>query len=155
MNDIAYPQSPSARRKARRFAMQALYQWQMTGDNVTDIEAQFRADNDLKKTDVNYMHDILCGVAGKQVELDDQFRPFLDRRIDELDQVERAILRLSVWELMERIDVPYRVVINEAIELAKTFGATDSHRYVNGVLDRVAQRVRKAEVAERAGRAGG
>lgn len=147
-------QKTAARRKARRFATQALYQWQMTSDGLSGIEAQFRTDNDMRKTDVAYFHEILHGVPAYIEELDAAIRPFLDRDLNELDQVERAILRLSTYELLKRMDVPYRVVINEGIELAKTFGATESHKYVNGVLDKVAQRARYAEVnAQRLSRA--
>lgn len=138
--------SPAARRKARRFALQALYQWQVSGSGLNDIEAEFRTDNDMSKVDVEYFHDILHGVPRDKSELDAKVLPFLDRRIDELTPVELAILRLGAFEMCHRIDVPYKVVINEAIELAKTFGATDGHKYVNGVLDKLAQRERMVEI---------
>ena len=138
--------SPAARRKARRFALQALYQWQVSGSGLGDIEAEFRTDNDMSKVDDEYFHDILHGVPKEKSILDDKIQPFLDRRLDELTPVEMAILRLGAFEMCHRIDVPYKVVINEAIELAKTFGATDSHKYVNGVLDKLAQRERMVEI---------
>ncbi|HBS42872.1 MAG TPA: transcription antitermination factor NusB [Oceanospirillales bacterium] len=138
--------SPSARRKARRFALQALYQWQMTGSGLNDIEAEFRTDNDMSKVDMEYFHDILHGVPKSKTDMDAKIEPFLDRRIDELTPVELAILRLGAYEMCHRIDVPYKVVINEAVELAKTFGATDGHKYVNGVLDKLAQRERMVEI---------
>lgn len=138
--------SPAARRKARRFALQALYQWQVSGSGLADIEAEFRTDNDMSKVDDEYFHDILYGVPKEKSQLDDKIQPFLDRRIDELTPVEMAILRLGAFEMCHRIDVPYKVVINEAIELAKTFGATDGHKYVNGVLDKLAQRERMVEI---------
>ncbi|WP_297530962.1 transcription antitermination factor NusB [Thalassolituus sp.] len=138
--------SPAARRKARRFALQALYQWQVSGSGLGDIEAEFRTDNDMSKVDDEYFHDILHGVPKEKSVLDDKIQPFLDRRIDELTPVELAILRLGAFEMCHRIDVPYKVVINEAIELAKTFGATDGHKYVNGVLDKLAQRERMVEI---------
>ncbi|GAA6146404.1 MAG: transcription antitermination factor NusB [Thalassolituus sp.] len=138
--------SPAARRKARRFALQALYQWQVSGSGLADIEAEFRTDNDMSKVDVEYFHDILYGVPKEKSQLDEKIQPFLDRRIDELTPVEMAILRLGAFEMCHRIDVPYKVVINEAIELAKTFGATDGHKYVNGVLDKLAQRERMVEI---------
>ncbi|SIS86390.1 NusB antitermination factor [Thalassolituus maritimus] len=138
--------SPAARRKARRFALQALYQWQVSGSGLGDIEAEFRTDNDMSKVDDEYFHDILHGVPKEKSVLDDKIQPFLDRRLDELTPVELAILRLGAFEMCHRIDVPYKVVINEAIELAKTFGATDGHKYVNGVLDKLAQRERMVEI---------
>ena len=138
--------SPAARRKARRFALQALYQWQVSGSGLGDIEAEFRTDNDMSKVDDEYFHDILHGVPKEKSVLDEKIQPFLDRRIDELTPVELAILRLGAFEMCPRIDVPYKVVINEAIELAKTFGATDGHKYVNGVLDKLAQRERMVEI---------
>lgn len=138
--------SPAARRKARRFAVQALYQWQMTGSGLSSIEAEFRADNDMNKVDVEYFHDILHGVPKEKSQLDDKVEPLLDRQINELTPVEMAILRLGAYEMCHRIDVPYKVVINEAVELAKTFGATDAHKYVNGVLDKLAQRERMVEI---------
>tara|TARA_A100001015_G_scaffold283849_1_gene349578 strand:+ start:795 stop:1256 length:462 start_codon:yes stop_codon:yes gene_type:complete len=138
--------SPAARRKARRFALQALYQWQVSGSGLGDIEAEFRTDNDMSKVDDEYFHDILHGVPKEKSALDEKIQPFLDRRLDELTPVELAILRLGAFEMCHRIDVPYKVVINEAIELAKTFGATDGHKYVNGVLDKLAQRERMVEI---------
>ena len=146
MNTASQKPSPSARRKARRFTVQALYQWQMTGSGLNDIEAEFRTDNDMSKVDMEYFHDILHGVPKSKTDMDAKIEPFLDRRIDELTPVELAILRLGAYEMCHRIDVPYKVVINEAVELAKTFGATDGHKYVNGVLDKLAQRERMVEI---------
>lgn len=143
------PSTPSARRKARRFTLQALYQWQLAGAAVSDIEAQFLANQDFTKVDREYFHDLLHGVLGQVKTLDEQLTPYLDRRVEELSQVEKAILRLGAFELKERQDVPYRVVINEGIELAKVFGAEDSFKYVNGVLDKLARQLRYAEASER------
>jgi len=137
---------PSARRKARRFAMQALYQWHMTGTALGEIEVQFRTENDMRKTDVEYFHDVLHGVGKEAGDLDEIFAPLLDRAVNDLDPIEHAILRLSVYELQHRIDVPYKVVINEGVELAKSFGATDGHKYINGILDKLAPKFREAEV---------
>ena len=141
--------SPSARRKARRFTLQALYQWQLAGAAVSDIEAQFLANQDFAKVDREYFHDLLHGVLGQVKTLDELLTPYLDRRVEELSQVEKAILRLGAFELKERQDVPYRVVINEGIEMAKLFGAEDSFKYVNGVLDKLARQLRYAEASER------
>ena len=137
---------PAARKKARRFAVQALYQWHMTGANLTDIEAQFRAENDFKKTDTEYFHMLLHGIPSCVHDVDAGFEKYLDRDKKDLDRVELAILRVGVYELLKRLDVPYRVVINEGIELAKTFGATESHKYVNGILDKASQALRMVEV---------
>ncbi len=138
--------SPAARRKARRFAVQALYQWQLAGANLSQIEAEFRSDNDMSNVDMEYFHEILHGVPREKVMLDDKISPLLDRRMDEMTPVELAILRLGAFEMVRRIDVPYKVVINEAVELAKTFGATDGHKFINGVLDKLAQRERSVEI---------
>ncbi|MEH6567162.1 MAG: transcription antitermination factor NusB [Halopseudomonas sp.] len=137
----------SARRKARSLALQALYSWHMADQPLSDIEAQFRTDNDFSKVDSPYFHELLTGVPRNLDELDNQLGAVLDRDIKELDPIELAVLRIGVYELLKRIDVPYRVVINEAIEMAKSFGATDGHKYVNGILDKLAPRLRKAEVS--------
>ncbi|MBB3104180.1 transcription antitermination factor NusB [Azomonas macrocytogenes] len=135
----------ATRRAARSLAMQALYQWHMAGQSLSEIEAQFRVDNDFMPVDGAYFHELLHGVARQKSEIDQAIEPLLDRPLTELDPVELAILRLSTYELMQRLDVPYRVVINEGIELAKTFGATEGHKFVNGVLDKLAPRLRAAE----------
>lgn len=141
--------TPAARRKARRYGLQALYQWQLAGAALSDIEAQFLADNDMSKVDRDYFHALLHGVPADVGALDESLRPFLDRRVEELSQVEKVILRIGAFELKSRLDVPYRVVINEGIELAKVFGAEESFKYVNGVLDKLARRLRSAETAHR------
>lgn len=135
---------PAARRKARKLAIQAIYSWQLTQNSMTDIEAQFLTDNDTSKIDVDYFLALVRGVAGQANALDQALEPFLDRPLKDLDQVERAVLRLAAYELRERLDVPYKVAINEAIELAKAFGADDSHRFVNGVLDKAIDSLRAA-----------
>lgn len=149
MSETDNNSSPSARRKARRFALQALYQWQLAGADLADIEMQFRRDNDMKKVDRDYFHELLHGVPSKLDELDDELQPVLDRKVSELSQVEKVILRIGAFELLHRLDVPYRVVINEGIELAKLFGADDSFKYVNGVLDKLARKIRRLEQAPR------
>ncbi|MCV6591035.1 MAG: transcription antitermination factor NusB [Marinobacterium sp.] len=136
------------RRAARSFALQALYSWQLTANPINELEAQFRVDNDMRNSDISLFSELLRGVASRKTELDGTFEPFLDRMLDELDPIELTVLRIGSYELIERLDVPYRVAINESVELAKIFGATDSHRYVNGVLDKVAQRARMAEIRE-------
>ncbi len=139
------------RRSARSFALQAVYQWQIAGQPLTDIDAQFRVDNDMKDTDVQMFSELLHGVAKSKSELDKAFEPYLDRALHDLDPIELAVLRIGTYELMKRVEVPYRVAINESVELAKIFGATESHKYVNGVLDKLAQRVRYAEIRARRG----
>ncbi len=139
--------SPAARRKARHYAMQALYQWQMTGAALNQIEAEYRADNDMSKVDVAYFHELVHKVPQNLPELEAAFEPFLqDRSLEELDPITAALLRLASYELKLRLDVPYKVVINEAVALAKKFGATDSHKFINGVLDRAAAKLRAVEV---------
>ncbi|CAB0151577.1 N utilization substance protein B [Pseudidiomarina piscicola] len=133
---------PAARRKARKLAVQAIYSWQLSENSMSDIEAQFLTDNDTSKIDVDYFLALVRGVAGQVKALDDSLAPFLDRPLNELDHVERAVLRLAAFELRERLDVPYKVAINEAIELAKSFGADESHRFVNGVLDKAIDSLR-------------
>lgn len=135
---------PAARRKARKLAVQAIYSWQLSQNSMSDIEAQFLTDNDTSKVDVDYFLALVRGVAGQSSTLDEVLEPFLDRPLKDLDQVERAVLRLAAYELRERLDVPYKVAINEAIELAKAFGADDSYRFVNGVLDKAIDSLRAA-----------
>lgn len=146
------PSLTSMRRSARSYALQALYQWQMAGQPVNEIDAQFRVDNDMSKTDVQLFSELLRGVATRKTELDGQYEPFLDRALSELDPIELTVLRIGAYELIHRLEVPYRVAINESVELAKKFGATESHRYVNGILDKLAQRVRMAEIKAKSSR---
>lgn len=138
----------SARKKARQLAMQAIYQWQVTKDAPPTIESQFLADNDISQFDVTYFKQLLHGIISKIEDLDQQLGPLLDRSLQEITPVELAILRLSAFELAYVVDVPYRVIINEGIELAKKFGSTDGHKFVNGVLDRLSKRLRAQEFSE-------
>ena len=135
---------PAARRKARELAVQAVYSWQLSQNTFNEIEAQFLTDNDTSKVDVDYFLELLRGVGAFYKSLDEAIAPYLDRPISELDPVELAVLRIAAYELRERYDVPYKVAINEAIELAKSFGADDSHRFVNGVLDKAVDALRPA-----------
>ncbi|EGW55337.1 transcription antitermination factor NusB [endosymbiont of Tevnia jerichonana] len=134
------------RSQARRHAVQAIYQWQMAGQDLAAIYEQFLGEQDLSQFEVPYFKDLLHGVPNNLQELDGLLKPALDRAIESVDPVERAVLRLGVYELKHHMEVPYRVVINEAVELAKVFGAEKGHRFVNGVLDRVAKSVRAAEI---------
>jgi N utilization substance protein B len=146
MGGKAHNTLAAERRKARHYGMQALYQWHMAGAALTDIEAEFRADYDFAHVDLEYFQALLHGVPAHLDELESAFGPLLDRKLEELDPIERTLLRMGTYELSERLDVPYKVVINEAVALAKKFGATDSHKYINGVLDKAARQLRKAEV---------
>lgn len=154
-----------ARRAARELAVQALYQWEMTGKSVTQLEAEFRAqnaDDDLephedwvqvmKIADLGLFHDLLHGVVGRCGEVDTLLAPALDRKLEELDRIELSILRLGAYELAHRPEVPYISVINEGIELARSFGATDGHKYINSILDRLAGQLRSVEVKARSSR---
>ncbi len=134
------------RRKARHYGMQALYQWHMAGASLGDIEAEFREDYDFSHVDLAYFQALLHEIPACVDELDAALEPLLDRKLDELDPIERTLLRMGMFELTRRIDVPYKVVINEEVALAKKFGATDSHKYINGVLDRAARELRKVEI---------
>ncbi len=133
---------PSPRRKARELAFQAVYSWQISQNSVTDIEVNFLTENAKRRFDIEYFQLLLRGVTSNVNELDLAISPHVDRPIDDIDQIEKAILRVAVFELSDCKDVPYRVVINEAIELAKSFAADDSHKFVNGVLDKVVKLVR-------------
>lgn len=134
------------RSQARRHAVQAIYQWQMAGQDVREIANQFLEEQDLGEFEVPYFQDLLQGVPQHLGELDTMLKPALDRAIESVDPVERAVLRLGTYELCYKREIPYRVVINEAVELAKVFGAEQGHKYVNGVLDRVAKQVRAVEI---------
>ena len=136
------------RHKARHYAMQGIYQWQMTGQRPNVIEAQFRVDYDMKGTDIVYFRELLIGVQHNVESIDALVEPFASERdLAECDPVTRALLRLATFELMQRIDVPYKVVINEAINLAKKFGPEDSHKFINGLLDKAARATRQLEIS--------
>lgn len=135
-----------ARGKSRRLAMQAIYQWQMTGDSVTDIKQQFFDDNNMSQLDAAYFSEMLSGVASSISELDPLLVKNMTRDIESVDPVERAILRLATYEFVNRLDVPYRVVLNEAVNITKEYCAENSHTFVNAVLDKVAKEIRKIEV---------
>ncbi len=131
-----------SRRWARRLAMQAVYQWQMTGQSADDIYRQFQEHEELTKADRDYFQTLLQGVIAHADVLDRALGLHMERSVASLDLVERAILRCACYELAQRPDVPYKVVINEAVELTKTFGAEQGHKFVNGVLDKVASELR-------------
>ncbi|UJF21425.1 transcription antitermination factor NusB [Shewanella sp. OMA3-2] len=128
---------PSERRKARRLAVQAIYSWQLTGNNVADVEHEFLTEQSLDGVDVAYFRELLAGVTAKVAQIDELLKPHLDRDFSEVSPVEKAIVRLATFELTFKKDVPFKVAINEGIELAKAFGADDSHKFVNGLLDKI------------------
>jgi len=146
MEKPAHNTLAAERRKARHYGMQALYQWHMAGAAVSDIEAEFRTDYDFSNVDLEYFQALLHQIPASMEELDDAIEPLLDRKLSDLDPIELTLLRMGMYELTWRIDVPYKVVINEEVALAKKFGATDSHKYVNGVLDKAARQLRKVEI---------
>lgn len=147
MSDVSI--SINARQKARRLAMQAVYQWQMADTESAALIEQFLDDDKMEHADADYFRLLLLGVMQHVTELEAAITEALDRPLEQLDPVERAVLGISAYELFHCPDVPYRVVINEAVELAKTYGATDSHRYINAVMDRIAQQARDIEIRAR------
>jgi N utilization substance protein B len=138
--------NPVARHNARRYALQAMYQWQLAGTSVTDIEAEFLNYHIDKKLDADYFKELIHGVPQYQQEIDQELKAVIGRPLNEIDPVELAVLRLAIYELIKRPDVPYRVIINEALELTKKFGSVEGHKFVNGVLDRIAKKNRKTEI---------
>lgn len=140
-----------ARRKAREFALQGLYQWIVTKHELPYIEAQFMAEKKIKKTDVTYFQELLHEIPKNISHIDSIFSPLLDREIGQINPVELTILRMGTYELLYRLDIPAPIVINEAVELGKTFGADGSFKYINGVLDKLSKKVRQSEKRNRAG----
>lgn len=140
---------PAARTRARRRAAQAVYAWELGGNPMRRVIEDFRHEQDMQIADLEYFEDLLRGVEAHCAELDAGLAPFLDRDIERVDPIERAVLRLAAYELKLRPDVPYRVVLNEAVEVAKRFGSEQGHTYVNGVLDKLAHAWRKAETGTR------
>lgn len=146
---IAESESPkkklSERQKARRMVLQALYQWELAKAPVSDIQAEFRAYY-LGKIDWKYFNEVFPAIPPLVKDIDAAIIPMLDRKIEMLDPIELSLLRFGMYELLHRIDVPYKVVINESVELARIFGATDGHKYINGILDKAARQIRTLEV---------
>ena len=136
----------SQRHRAREAVIQALYQWELSGYPMTQVAAMFRADNDLKRADIAFFHDALTAIDHTHQTLVDSLKPYLSRELSELTPIERNILLLGAYELSARIDIPFKVVISEAVALSKKFGATDGHKFVNGVLDQLAANARAIEV---------
>lgn len=141
--------NPTARRKARYYALQAMYQWQLSETPLNELEADFLINQIKGKTDIQLFKELIHAVPKHIDELDEHMTPFLKRPLNELDPIELAILRLGIYELVYRLDIPYRVSINESLELAKQFGSVEGFKFVNGVLDQVAHQVRKNEIEAR------
>ncbi|MEE8260960.1 MAG: transcription antitermination factor NusB [Gammaproteobacteria bacterium] len=146
MNDPDVEVSKRAKVRARRSAVQALYQWRMTDQAIQEIIKEFETERDLRKADRTYFRSLLEGIADHAEQLDEALEPLLDRPLKQLDPVERVVLHIGMYELRYRPEIPWRVVINESVELAKMFGAEQSHKFVNGILDRAAHSLRPAEM---------
>jgi len=140
-----------AKQKARRLLVQALYSWELGGTDLETIEVNFHLENDMSKVDTELFKTILFGAPQNLEQIDSAYQKYLDREQEKLDPVSRAILRLTTYELMFSIEVPYKVAINEGVNLAKTFGPTDAFKFINGVLDRVAADTRAVEIAAHKG----
>ena len=137
---------PAARSRARRRALQAVYAWQLSQSPVDKVIENFRAEQDMDVADLEYFEQLVRGVAEHAEQIDAVLARYIDRDVAQVDPIERAVLRIAGFELAHRLDVPYRVVINEAIETTKRFGAEHGHTYVNGVLDRAAAEWRALEI---------
>lgn len=133
------------KRRARKLLVQALYQWYMSGTEITEVDAQFQANNNMQRVDIAYYQKILYGVPKEIVALEKIMTPFLDRAFKELNPIELAVLCLSTYELLYCLDIPYKVILDEAVLLTKEYGSQDGHKYVNGVLHHIAKNVRKHE----------
>lgn len=142
---IARGTGSRARSLARKLAMQALYQWQLTQQDAVEIKQQYLESEDSAGVDEDHFVELVTQVIARHEEITTALKPFVDRPLEQLDPVEAAILMIGMYELQRRLDIPYRVVINEGVDLCKRFGATDAHKYINAVLDRAARDIRAAE----------
>lgn len=145
------PGAKSARRRSREFALQGLYQWLIAGSEAAEIDAHVRELDGFKQADSAHFDALLHGCLAEAAALDTVLAKHVDRKTTELSPIEHGVLMIGAYELKNCIDIPYRVAINEAVELAKSFGGTDGHKYVNGVLDKAAAELRPVEVAARRG----
>ena len=135
------------RKRARRRALQAIYQWQITHQDANEILRQFREIQDLSQVDVGHFEELLRGVINEAKRLTEALEPFMDRPMEQVDVMERVVLMIGAWELLECPEMPYRVVLNESVDLARRFGSEQGHSYVNAVLDKAARKLRADEVA--------
>jgi len=138
--------NPVARHNARRYVLQAMYQWQLSNTPLSDIETEFLTYHIDKKLDLEYFKELLHGIPKHLREIDNTMQPFLARSQTEIDPIELAVLRLAIYELIKRPDVPYRVIINEALVLTKKFGSIEGYKFINGILDRIAKKTRTVEI---------
>ena len=141
------PKKPSARRRSREAALQGLYQWLVAGEDAGVIDAHMREQDDFDKCDKKHFELLLRGCIGEAIDLDAVLARHVDRKTTELSPIEHGVLLIGAYELKHCVDIPYKVAINEAVELAKSFGGTDGHKYVNGVLDKAAADLRPVEVS--------
>jgi N utilization substance protein B len=135
------------RHRSREFALQGLYQWLLNNESASTVVNHIRGAHGFDKADAEHFTVLLNGAIGSSVELREMFAPLVDRGIKELSPIEHAVLLIGAYELKNNLEIPYRVVINEAVELTKSFGGIDGHKYVNGVLDKLAAQLRPDEVA--------
>ncbi|MRX10750.1 transcription antitermination factor NusB [Pseudoduganella sp. FT25W] len=151
MNEKTLHANPSKNRtprhRAREFALQGLYQWLLNNESASTVVNHIRGAHGFDKADAEHFTVLLNGAIGSSVELREMFAPLVDRGINELSPIEHAVLLIGAYELKNNLEIPYRVVINEAVELTKSFGGIDGHKYVNGVLDKLAGQLRPEEVA--------
>jgi len=134
------------RHNARQCALQALYQWQLSGTPIEEIEVQFIKYHVTKKVDLEYFKEIILGVVKTQHEIDNYISKFIERSIHEVDPIELSVLRIATYEFLKRLDVPYKVIINEGLELVKKFGSIEGYKFINSVLDRIARQLRAHEI---------
>ncbi|KAF3982949.1 MAG: transcription antitermination factor NusB [Methylococcales symbiont of Hymedesmia sp. n. MRB-2018] len=139
----------SAKTKARECAVQALYQWQVSGESLARIEMNFLEEEYLKGAQKKYFSELFHGIPQQLDTIDEALAEFVDRPVEKIDPVERAILRIGVYEFINRLDTPYKVIINEGVNLAKCFGAEGSHKYVNSILDHVSKKTRAMEIVSK------
>lgn len=135
-----------SRHRSRKLALQALYQWQMADTDLTELNDQYIIEMNPKKVDIEYFRTLVYGVAQEALELDQTLSGHLDREVDQIGPIELTILRIGTYELKKRLEVPYRVVMNEAIELCKTYGPEQSHKYINSILDKISKETRQLEI---------
>jgi N utilization substance protein B len=136
------------RKRARRRALQAIYQWQMTGQDASDILQQFRAVQDMSGVDEDHFEKLLRGVSSSRESLDGELQPFLDRPFDQVDLIEQVVLRIGAFEMLHCPELPFKVVVDECVDLAHRFGSEHGHAYINAVLDRAAREWRSEEMGD-------
>lgn len=141
-----------SRTRARRLALQGLYEWQMSDNSPAEIVARLKNTKEAQGMDTEYFEELMLQIPAQITNLDNKLQAFMQRELSESDGVERAALRMGAYELVSRLDIPYRVAINEAVELAKRYGGEQGHRFVNGILDKLATDVRAIEIAAKAGK---